>query len=128
VGARTPYCLCSEVKTEGGTEKKYMKNKYIEVCCSYAGSTHFYIIKMILCVLSNSVIMKIWDIGYMDVVEALLLYRNANKNNSANFRARKNISYFKILINQRTHITYNENIACFNVFNMSVILLLDIGV
>jgi hypothetical protein len=41
---------------------------------------------------------------------------------------RKNISYFDILINLRTYITYNENISSFNVLDMSVILLLDIGV
>jgi hypothetical protein len=34
----------------------------------------------------------------------------------------------KTLINLGTYITYNGNIANFNVFNMSVILLLDTGV
>jgi hypothetical protein len=41
-------------------------------------------------------------------------------------QSQKNILYFKILFNL-TYITYNENIASFKVFNMSVILLLDIG-
>jgi hypothetical protein len=64
----------------------------------------------------------------MDVVKALLPYQPKQPKCFASFRSRKNISYFKILINLRTYITYNENIANFNVFNMSVILLLDIGV
>jgi hypothetical protein len=44
------------------------------------------------------------------------------------FSISKNVSYFKTLINVGTYITYNENIASFNVCNMSVILQLDIGV
>jgi hypothetical protein len=44
------------------------------------------------------------------------------------FSISKNISYFKTIINLRTYITYNENIATFNVFNMPVIVILDIGI
>jgi hypothetical protein len=58
----------------------------------------------------------------MDVVETLLPYRNATKTFLPIFDLEK------ILISLRTYITYNENIASFNVLNMSVILLLDIGV
>jgi hypothetical protein len=50
-------------------------------------------------------------IGYMDVVEALLPYRNAT---NIFLQISKKFSYFKILINVRTYITYNENIASFN--------------
>jgi hypothetical protein len=61
----------------------------------------------------------------MDVVEALLHYKNATKIFLPIFDFEKNISYLKKLITLRT---YNENTASFNVFNMSVILLLNIGV
>jgi hypothetical protein len=44
----------------------------------------------------------------MDVVEALLPYRNTT---NIFLQISKKISYFKILINLRTYITYNENIA-----------------
>jgi hypothetical protein len=40
----------------GIVEAVYMKYKYIELCYYYAGSTYFYGIKMIICVLSNSLI------------------------------------------------------------------------
>jgi hypothetical protein len=55
-----------------------------------------------------------------------------NENISANFRFRKNISYFQILINPRPYITHNENIASFNVLHkpfirIYVIFLLDIS-
>jgi hypothetical protein len=63
-----------------------------------------------------------------DVVEALLPHRNATETFLSIFLSRKNIPYFKILINVRTYNTYNENIVSFNALNMSVILLLDIGV
>jgi hypothetical protein len=53
-------------------------------------------------------------IGYMDVVEALLPYRNAT---NIFLQISKKFSYFKILINLRTYITYNENIASFNVLH-----------
>jgi hypothetical protein len=54
--------------------------------------------------------------------------QKCNQNISANFRSRKSISYFKILITQRTCITYNENIVSFNVIKIPVILPLDTGV
>jgi hypothetical protein len=55
-------------------------------------------------------------VGYMDAGEALLPYRNAtNIRISANLK--KNVPYFKILINLRTYITYKENIASFNVLH-----------
>jgi hypothetical protein len=47
-------------------------------------------------------------VGYMDVVEALLPYRNATN-------IFLQISNLKILLNLSTDITYNENIASFNV-------------
>jgi hypothetical protein len=50
----------------------------------------------------------------MDAVEALLPYRNAT---NIFLKISKKLSYFKILINLRTYITYNENIASFNVLN-----------
>jgi hypothetical protein len=50
----------------------------------------------------------------MDVVEALLPYRNAT---NIFLQISKNVLYFKILINLRTYITYNENIASFNVLH-----------
>jgi hypothetical protein len=53
-------------------------------------------------------------VGYMDVVEALLPYRNAT---NIFLQISKNVSYFKILINLRTYITYNEDIASFNVLH-----------
>jgi hypothetical protein len=50
--------------------------------------------------------------GYMDVVEVSLPYRNATKIFMSIFDFEK---YFilQILINQRTYITHNENIASF---------------
>jgi hypothetical protein len=51
----------------------------------------------------------------MDAVEALLPYRNAT-NIFLQISKKKN-SYFKILINLRTYITYNENIASFIVLH-----------
>jgi hypothetical protein len=51
-------------------------------------------------------------VGCMDVGEALLPYRNAT---NIFLQISKRFSYFKILINLRTYITYNENIASFNV-------------
>jgi hypothetical protein len=56
----------------------------------------------------------------MDVAEALVPY---NQNISSNFRFRKNISYFKRLLSLRTYITYNENIASFNVLHKPFIML-----
>jgi hypothetical protein len=57
-------------------------------------------------------------VGYMDVVEALLAYKNA----TTYFRKfKKKSSYFKILINLRTYITYNENIASFKVLHKAFI-------
>jgi hypothetical protein len=53
-------------------------------------------------------------VGYMDAVEALLPYRNAT---NIFLQISKRFSYFKILINLRTYITYNENIASFNVLH-----------
>jgi hypothetical protein len=50
----------------------------------------------------------------MDVGEALLLYRNAT---NIFLQISKKCSYFRILINLRTYITYNENIASFNVLH-----------
>jgi hypothetical protein len=50
-------------------------------------------------------------VGYMDVGEALLPYRNAT---NIFLQIPKKFSYIKILINLRTYITYNENIASFN--------------
>jgi hypothetical protein len=50
----------------------------------------------------------------MNVVEALLPYRNAT---NIFLQISKKFSYFKILINLRTCITYNENIASFNVLH-----------
>jgi hypothetical protein len=50
----------------------------------------------------------------MDVVEALLPYRNAT---NIFQQISKNVSYFKMLINLRTCITYNKNIASFNVLH-----------
>jgi hypothetical protein len=67
----------------------------------------------------------------MDVVEALLPYRNAT---NIFLQISKKCSYFKILINLRTYITYNENIASLNVLykpgyqDISVIFMLDIGI
>jgi hypothetical protein len=64
---------------------------------------------------------------------AVLPYGNATKIFLPIFYFEKNISFFKILINLRTYITYNESIDSFNVlhkpfyWDMSVILLLDIG-
>jgi hypothetical protein len=49
----------------------------------------------------------------MDVVESLLPYRNATKILLLIFDSEKNISYFKVLINLRTYIKCNENIAEF---------------
>jgi hypothetical protein len=57
---------------------------------------------------------KYRGVGYMDVVEALLPYRNAT---NIFLQISKNVSYFKILINLRTYITYNKNIASFNVLH-----------
>jgi hypothetical protein len=56
----------------------------------------------------------------MDVEEALLLYRNATK---IFLQISKNCSNFKILINLRTYITYNENIASFNVLHKPFIMI-----
>jgi hypothetical protein len=53
-------------------------------------------------------------VEYMDVVEALFPYRNAT---NIFLQISKKFSYFKILINLRTYITYNENIASFNVLH-----------
>jgi hypothetical protein len=53
-------------------------------------------------------------VGYMDVVEALLPYRNST---NILLQISNKFSYFKILINLRTYITYNENIASFNVLH-----------
>jgi hypothetical protein len=53
-------------------------------------------------------------VGYMDVVEALLPNRNAT---NIFLQISKKFSYFKILINLRTYITYNENIASINVLH-----------
>jgi hypothetical protein len=55
-------------------------------------------------------------VGYMDVVEALLPYRNAT---NIFLQISNNFSYFKILINPRIYkyITYNKNIARFNVLH-----------
>jgi hypothetical protein len=50
----------------------------------------------------------------MDVVEALLPYRNAT---NIFLQISKKFSYFKILIKLRTYITYNENNANFNVLH-----------
>jgi hypothetical protein len=50
----------------------------------------------------------------MDVGEALLPYSNAT---NIFLQISKKCSYFKILNNLRTYITYNENIASFNVLN-----------
>jgi hypothetical protein len=50
----------------------------------------------------------------MDVGEALLPYRKAT---NIFLQISKKLSYFKILINLRTYITYNENIASFNVLH-----------
>jgi hypothetical protein len=50
----------------------------------------------------------------MDVGEALLPYRNAT---NIFLQISKKCSYFKILINLRTYITYNENISSFNVLH-----------
>jgi hypothetical protein len=52
-----------------------------------------------------------------DVVEASLPYTNAT---NIFLQISKNISYFKILINLRTYITYIENIASFNVLHKPV--------
>jgi hypothetical protein len=49
----------------------------------------------------------------MDVGEALLPYRNAT---NIFLQISKKISHFKILINLRTYITYND-IASFNVLH-----------
>jgi hypothetical protein len=64
----------------------------------------------------------------MDMVEALLSYRNSTKTFLPILNLEKKYFILQILINLRIYITYNENIASFNVFNMSDILLLDIGV
>jgi hypothetical protein len=53
-------------------------------------------------------------VGYMDAVEALLPYRNAT---NIFLQISKKFSYLKILINLRTYITCNENIASFNVLH-----------
>jgi hypothetical protein len=53
-------------------------------------------------------------VGCMDVGEALLPYRNAT---NIFLQIPKKFSYFKILINLRTCITYNENIASLNVLH-----------
>jgi hypothetical protein len=50
----------------------------------------------------------------MDVAEALLPYRIAT---NIFLQISKKVSYFKILINLRTYITYNENIDSFNVLH-----------
>jgi hypothetical protein len=50
----------------------------------------------------------------MDVGEALLPCRNAT---NIFLQISKKFSYFKILINLRTYITYNENIVSFNVLH-----------
>jgi hypothetical protein len=50
----------------------------------------------------------------MDAVEALLPYRNAT---NIFLQISKKLLYFKIFINLRTYITYNENIASFNVLH-----------
>jgi hypothetical protein len=60
-------------------------------------------------------------VGCMDVGETLLPYRNAT---NIFLQISKKISYFKILINLRTYITYNENIASFNVLHKSFIRIL----
>jgi hypothetical protein len=43
-------------------EEEYGKYKYIELCYFYAGSTYIYIIRMTICLLSNSIIsvMHFW--------------------------------------------------------------------
>jgi hypothetical protein len=50
----------------------------------------------------------------MDVVEALLPYRNKT---NIFLQISKIFSYFKILITLRTYITYDENIVSFNVLH-----------
>jgi hypothetical protein len=62
-------------------------------------------------------VQHIRGLGYMDVVEALLPYRNAT---NIFMQISKKISYFKILINLRTY-TYNENIDNFNVLHKPLI-------
>jgi hypothetical protein len=59
-------------------------------------------------------------VGCMDVGETLLPYRNST---SIFQQISKKFSYFKILINLRTYkyITYNENIASFNVLHNTFI-------
>jgi hypothetical protein len=57
-------------------------------------------------------------VGCMDVGEALPPYRNAT---DIFLQISKNCSYFKILINLRTCITYNENTASFNVLHKQFI-------
>jgi hypothetical protein len=59
----------------------------------------------------------------MDVVEALLPYRNAT---NIYLQIKKKNSYFKILINLRTYITYNENIASFNVLHKPFIRIYEL--
>jgi hypothetical protein len=54
----------------------------------------------------------------MDVGEALLPYGNAT---NIFLQISRNFSYFKILINLRTYITYNENNASFNVLHKQFI-------
>jgi hypothetical protein len=50
-----------------------MKYKYIELSCSYAGSTYFYIIKVTICVLSNSHIK--YHVILIFIYRKLLWYR-----------------------------------------------------
>jgi hypothetical protein len=50
-------------------------------------------------------------------------YRNATNIFLPIFDLKKNISYFKILMNLRTYITHNENIASFNVLHEPFIMI-----
>jgi hypothetical protein len=50
----------------------------------------------------------------MDAVEPLLPFRNAT---NIFLQISKKFSYFKILINLRTYVIYNGNIASFNVLH-----------
>jgi hypothetical protein len=59
----------------------------------------------------------------MDAVEALLPYRNAT---NIFLQISEKISYFKILINLRTYLTYIENIASFNVLHRPFIRIYEL--
>jgi hypothetical protein len=116
--SRVPYFLDNRLK-EGAEvvsltrRQRFTPQKYFLLIVSVRGSVSLRVI-LRLEGLGKSKKKLIRGVGYMDAIEALLPYRNAT---NIFLQISKKNSYFEILINLRTYITYNENIASFNVLH-----------